>query len=1057
MSHEPVWSPLPNRRSVLRGMGVAALAAGFVPTGADAQAGSAVRPVPPDAVGLRPPATPLVVRAPYLNTWLTGDDLAGSWSRFWTGAVTALCGIAVVDGESFVFAGQPGFAEAKRMRQADFSLTSTESIFTMEGAGVALTVTFLSPVDLEDFRRQSVPASYVVVTARSVDGRAHQVSVYLDISAEWAHGDQSSPVGWARHDLAGANPLTALTFTPASPEPLTERHDQASWGTVVWAADARPGLTWQIGADTVVRRQGMTGGLANQVDARMPRAINDAWPVAGFRQDLGVVRPHEPSQELVLLLGHVRTPAVRYQGADLPPLWSAYWGDWPEMLAWFRADLPAARRRCASLDERIVAEATAVGGPAYARLCRLALRQAVAGAELVRGDGAVWAFQKEISSGAFMSTVDVLYPAAPVYLHLGPAHLKALLLPVIDYARTGWTKPYAPHDLGLYPRADGQAYGSGDMPVEESANLLVMAAALVGRLPDEEIRRFVTREYPVFRQWAEYLVDHALDPGLQNHTDDFTGPIAHSVNLALKGITGLGAMSRLAAAVGEEADELRYRATAFRYITLWADRARDDAEDHLKLAYDRPGTWSLKYNAYADRLLRLGLVPHRVAAQEANWYLRSAARYGIPLDVRHHYTKNDWELWCAAWLVDRQDVRQLIVERVHDYAHQTPSRVPLSDWHDTDSAVNKGFQARPVVGGFFAPLTVDNQRTPSAPTTGHGPAVAQDVVGKLTFVTTTSSGRLVHGWQSRPGQGPWERAELIDGVVGDASSLLDVNGKLTYFVRTRSGELVWGWQESPGRGPWRSEIIARDIAGSPAAALDIAGKLTVVATTVSGRLAHGWQSRPGEGPWEWTELVDGVVGDAASLLDVNGKLTCFVRSRDGDLVWGWQESPGRGPWRFEAIARDVAGIPSAALDVSGKLTYFVRTRDDHLLHGWQTNPGRTTWDSARLTPMAHGDPASTLDSSGHLVVLTRHRNDELLCGRQERPGQGPWRFAVLATNVDGNPAAITDPGGKLTFFVRAKDGHLLHGWQTSAGGDRWDTTTLGSLGAPNSHPARGTS
>lgn len=37
---------------------------------------------------------------------------------------------------------------------------------------------------------------------------------------------------------------------------------------------------------------------------------------------------------------------------------------------------------------------------------------------------------------------------------------------------------------------------------------------------------------------------NASDPDLQDQTDDFTGFIAHSVNLAFKGIIGIGAMSR---------------------------------------------------------------------------------------------------------------------------------------------------------------------------------------------------------------------------------------------------------------------------------------------------------------------------------------------------------------------------------------------------------------------------------------------------------------------------------------------------------------------------------
>jgi hypothetical protein len=683
----------------------AGLAAGsLIPERASAARGVA------DAPELRPPAIPLAVRSPYLSTWLAADNLPGTWPTFWTGRVTAMTGLATIDGTPFLFLGNPGSPTAypfATLRQTSVTVTATKSEFVLRQAGVELTVTFLSPVTPGDLRRQSQPLSYLAVTARSTDGKPHKVGIYFDISGEWASGDSGRPIGWAQQSTAG---VVSLSFAQSAPQVLGENGDSAEWGTVVLSSPARSGLTWQIGADGDVRRQIATRGvLLNTVDQDQPRPIRDRYPVFAFSQDLGTVGPRA-SEPFVLSIGHVREPAVSYLGERLAPLWKSYWAEWPAMVAAFHADFAAARSRSARLDAKIERDATRAGGEKYAALCALAFRQAYAATELVSRGGKPWAFLKEISSNGNMQTVDVTYPAMPVFLYADPQYLALILAPVLDYVENhGYPKVFAPHDLGThYPNADGHLGGTGeeDMPVEESANMLIMAAAYLARVPKAERSAYAGAHYPIFQQWADYLVTTALDPDLQNQTDDFTGFIAHSVNLALKGIVGIGAMSQIATAAGRAADSARYLATARDYIGQWQRMATDASGKHLKLAYDAEGTWSLKYNGYADRVLGLKLVPASVARTEAAWYLSRAATDGVPLDIRHGYTKADWEMWTAAWLADHHDIRDLLISGLYTFADTTGQRVPLTDWYDTVTNRQSGFQARPVVGGFFALLTV---------------------------------------------------------------------------------------------------------------------------------------------------------------------------------------------------------------------------------------------------------------------------------------------------------------------------------------------------------------
>jgi hypothetical protein len=732
---------MPRRRDFLRYSGGVVAAGGLAGliTGAGvlapARAGAAVTPqgATPAAAGnlkatpIRPPAAPLAVRGPYVSTWLPATVSPATWQEFWQGHTTAMAGIARIDGVSYLFMGDAGIILTvpngnygapstvqgfeRALQQTGLEVTPTRTMFTLEGGGVGLTLEFLSPVEPGDLKRQSIPLSYVLIGARSIDGKSHDVQVYVDISGEWCSADDSQEITWKPVQLSySGGTLQSWTVELASQQPLTEQNQQAAWGTTVWSTPAVSGLSYQSGQDIVVRTQFVNNGvLANTSDTNY-RAIQDDWPVFGFSVDLG--QTGGTARSVPLSIGLVRTPAVSYQGQDLQPLWTASFSSWQDMLGFFHGDLAAAQQRADSLDAKITGEATTAGGTAYAGLCAIALRQAYGGTELVVGpDGQPWAFLKEISSDGNVSTVDVLFPASPAWIYADPGYLALLLEPLLSYAESGlWPQPFAPHDLGsAYPVASGHNDGGGEnMPVEETGNMLIMAAAYIQQAPGPGAA-FATAHYTIFKQWADYLTANLPDPGYQNQTDDFAGSIAHSVNLALKGTIAVAAMGKIAAVVGHAADAASYRAQAQQFISYWVTHAQDPSAAHLDLTYNGSdggnGTWGTTYNGFADRLLGTGLIPSSVLAEQSAWYQSVSNLFGLPLQVPHSYAKSDWEMFTAAWLSGYPVSKQLI-EQVYTYANTTPSRVPFSDLYDTISGNQVGFQARPVQGGIFALLAL---------------------------------------------------------------------------------------------------------------------------------------------------------------------------------------------------------------------------------------------------------------------------------------------------------------------------------------------------------------
>ena len=350
-------------------------------------------------------------------------------------------------------------------------------------------------------------------------------------------------------------------------------------------------------------------------------------------------------------------------------------------------------------------------------------------------------FVEEISSSDNIQTVHILYPAMPAFLYMNPELVRYMIEPVIDYASSGqWPELFSPHDLGqTHPNASGHNDGGGEnMPVEETANMLIMADAYMQRVSATEAAAYANAHYAIFKQWADYLLtvpagaanSNAVDPQYQNQTDDFAGSVAHSVNLALKGISGVAAFAQIANLAGVTADASYYQKQAKAGIRTWAQLAQNTAGTHLLHTYREPANayspdttgeadsdWSLLYNGFPNGLLQLKLIPAAILAEEAKFYIRQEQPLGVPLQpetLNENGTpttiaKSDWELWTGAALGNAR-LLQDVIDAVYDYADTTQSGDPFPDLYDpTGTTSFNGFEARPVQGGVFAPLLVTPQ------------------------------------------------------------------------------------------------------------------------------------------------------------------------------------------------------------------------------------------------------------------------------------------------------------------------------------------------------------
>jgi hypothetical protein len=654
------------------------------------------------AAGLRPPAVPLVAHDPYFSIWSPADKLTDADTIHWTGKPHRLSSLVRIDERPFRILGtQP--ADVPALPQIDRQVLPTRTICTFEGQGVRLTLTFLTPALPEDLELLSRPVSYITWEVQSMDGKPHAVKVYFDVSSEVAINDPSQEVQW--RELNGA--LPGLQVGSQEQPVLQKRGDdlRIDWGYAYCAAPLNSGGKSAFAIRSIAQEsfatQGLLSGALTSPGPQDPKASAMA-----LLFDLGQVRSTPVSRWL--MLAYDDEVSIKYFRSKLRPYWRRGGMDAEALLAKAAIQYDSLRKRCAAFDADLMGALRKVGGEEYAQLCALAYRQTLAGNKVVAdAAGKPLMFPKENFSNGCIGTVDVLFPQAPFFLTLSPGLTKAMLTPILDYAASpAWPYPYAPHDLGTYPHATGQVYGmegtDGDrMPVEESGNMLIMLAALA---KSEGQADFSKPYQPLLAKWVDYLVKEGLDPTNQLCSADMFGHLPRNANLSLKAVIGIGAYGQLCASMGRQDDASRYLGVARDYAAKWQELAKD--EGRTRLAFGQQGTWSMKHNLIWDRILGLNLFPSSVGDAEAAWYLKVQGKYGLPVDHRTDTCLIDWALWSISLARNESDF-QALFHPIYRYAHETPSRIPLSDWFVTTDAKQKGFQARPVVGGIFIKMLAD--------------------------------------------------------------------------------------------------------------------------------------------------------------------------------------------------------------------------------------------------------------------------------------------------------------------------------------------------------------
>ena len=592
-------------------------------------------------------------------------------------------------------------AGLKIASQTNLKVTATQTMYSFTCGAVNLEVTFTSPLVLTDLALLATPVSYITYKATSADGKPHNVIVYQGVSSNVAVNQPTQEVHASAYLKNGQQVLRAGT----TEQPVLQKKGdnlRIDWGYVYAAAPAPTGIQQYITTE------------ANAISAFMQGQKGDTG-VTGkslmLNSIISLGSVSSTPQSKYLMIGYDDIYSIQYFGTNLRPWWRNTAGATIEGILENAANnYEPVMAVCGKTDQQIYADGVRSGGEDYAKLCVMAYRQSITAHQLVKSpEGDLLWLSKENFSNGSINTVDVTYPSAPLYLAYNPQLLKGMLNGIFYYSESGkWQKPFAAHDLGTYPLANGQTYGE-DMPVEECGNMIILTAAIVKA---ENNPAYAKKHWKTLTIWTDYLAQAGFDPGNQLCTDDFAGHLAHNANLSVKAIVAIGAYAQMAEQLGKPVTAIgkaaiKYKAMAADMAQKWV--AKDDAGDHYALVFDDKNTWSQKYNMVWDKVLHLNLFPQKVYDTEIKYYLSHQNEYGLPLDSRKTYTKSDWILWTAAMADNKSDFDALLAP-VYKYTQETPSRVPLSDWHETKDGKMVGFQARSVVGGYYMKTLRDKMR-----------------------------------------------------------------------------------------------------------------------------------------------------------------------------------------------------------------------------------------------------------------------------------------------------------------------------------------------------------
>lgn len=326
------------------------------------------------------PSYPLAVKHPYLSTWVPGNQLQDSASarpQFWNGQNLTWPILARVDGTTYALFGVPEPLEnVLNATTESVSYTSTHTLIDLRAGETEITLDFFSPVlpASKDFARQSLPYSYLSVSASTREGREASVQILSGVDQTWTNQN-----GAAGINHVGTKSAQHFQFHNPNEILFTETDEaMATYGTVVWGTDSDNGTSHGEGpAAKIIADFVKTGNITTKENS-------NSRDLAAFSKDLGKVSGRN-KKSATFAVGFDRTDAIDYLGDTQTGFYRSRWPTVSEAVEFFLQDYENVKAESSSFDREVRKRSEAVSGVfggKYADLIEASVRQTFGALEL---------------------------------------------------------------------------------------------------------------------------------------------------------------------------------------------------------------------------------------------------------------------------------------------------------------------------------------------------------------------------------------------------------------------------------------------------------------------------------------------------------------------------------------------------------------------------------------------------------------------------------------------------------------------------------------------------